>query len=39
MHENEMNDWWILRFQGKAKAGEKVSDLTGDLVIDGEATG
>jgi hypothetical protein len=39
MHENELNDWWILRFQGKAKAGEKASDLTGDLVIDGEATG
>ncbi|MEQ8788352.1 MAG: hypothetical protein RIC55_18730 [Pirellulaceae bacterium] len=38
MYENEMNDWWILRFSGKSKAGDKSSDVTVDLVIDGEST-
>ena len=37
IHHNEDHDWWIIRLQGKAKAGAKVHNLVIDLVIAGHA--
>jgi hypothetical protein len=37
LRHDEDHDWWILQFQGKAKAGDKLSDLPVALVVVGVA--
>jgi hypothetical protein len=37
MRHDEERDWWILRFQGKAKAGDQVRDVPIELVVVGVA--
>ncbi len=37
MRHDEERDWWILRFQGKVKAGDQVRDLPIELVVAGVA--
>ena len=37
IRHDEFNDWWIVRFAGKVKAGDTTRDQFVDLVVVGHA--